>query len=139
MTWTAAACCRFPEAALLPLKAFGDQESTAAHAYARAVEVCGGRWATRRPAGWPPKSGSRLPQSKEPSAQNWVVFRHFDGTWEPVIGTKWIFSLFIVLSAAAAEPVRIGKEHPRFLEDHLIEQGFTRPTNLTAQTRTAAR
>jgi len=40
MTWTAAACCRFPEAALLPPKAFGDQESTAAHAYARAVEVC---------------------------------------------------------------------------------------------------
>lgn len=67
------------------------------------------------------------------------MFRHFDGTWEPVIGTKWIFSLFIVLSATAAEPVRIGKEHPRFLDDHLIEQGFTRSINLTAQTRTAAR
>jgi hypothetical protein len=50
-----------------------------------------------------------------------------------------LFILFIVLSATAAEPVRIGKEHPRFLDDHLIEQGFTRPINLTAQTRTAAR
>ncbi len=67
------------------------------------------------------------------------MFRYFDGTSEPVIGTKWIFSLFIVLSATAAEPVRIGKEHPRFLDDHLFEQGFTRPINLTAQTRTAAR
>ena len=61
--WTAAACCRFSEAALLPSKSPGCREtSPLPQARTRHGEM--ESWNARRPAGWPPESGSRLPQSK---------------------------------------------------------------------------
>ncbi len=61
--WTAAACCRLSEVTLLPPKSPGCRKiSLLPQAWKRHGEM--ESWNARRPAGWPPESGSRLPQSK---------------------------------------------------------------------------
>ncbi len=67
--WTAAACCRLSEAALLPPLSLGTRiaQCRLIGDHQRRLRV---PFHARRPTGWPPASGSRLPQSR-----SYMLFR----------------------------------------------------------------